>query len=84
MMLFAVRAVDLAIFGTLGSLWIVGALVIFFVWRWVIRQERATASGDKPTAALAQDSAVPMPRRGKKAERIAQSLPMYPTEMAVK
>lgn len=39
-MLLAVRPIDLAIFGTMGALWLGGALFIVLVWRWVIRYER--------------------------------------------
>jgi hypothetical protein len=48
MFLLAIRGIDLAIFGTMGTLWIVGSLVIYFVWRWVIRQERAAGIGRRP------------------------------------
>lgn len=41
-MLLAVRVIDLAIFATMGSLWLGGAVFIYFVWRWVIRYERQT------------------------------------------
>jgi hypothetical protein len=39
--LIAVRAVDVAIFGSLGALWTIGALFSYLVWRWVIRYERS-------------------------------------------
>ena len=45
MLLLGMRLIDLAIFGTLGSLWVGGAVFIFFLWRWVIRFERG---GDVP------------------------------------
>ena len=48
MFLLAIRGIDLAIFATMGTLWVVGALVIYFVWRWVIRQERAQGIGRRP------------------------------------
>jgi hypothetical protein len=41
----AMRAIDLAIFGTLGGLWIIGAVFIWLVLRWVIRYERSN-TGD--------------------------------------
>jgi hypothetical protein len=42
MPLVAVRPIDLAIFASLGGLWIMGALFVYWVWRWVIRYERST------------------------------------------
>jgi hypothetical protein len=41
MTLLALRLVDVAIFGTLGTLWIGGATFVFLLWRWVIVRERA-------------------------------------------
>jgi hypothetical protein len=41
MFLLAVRAIDIAIFGTLGGLWLGGALFIFVLYRWIARSERA-------------------------------------------
>lgn len=38
------RAIDFAIFGTLGALWTFGAVFIWLVWRWVIRYERSRSS----------------------------------------
>jgi hypothetical protein len=35
------RAIDFAIFVTLGGLWAIGAVFIWLVWRWVIRYERS-------------------------------------------
>jgi hypothetical protein len=45
--LIAMRAIDLAIFGTLGTLWAVGAVFIYLVWRWVIRYERSRTTEDR-------------------------------------
>ncbi len=39
MSLLALRPLDLAIFGTMGGLWIFGAAFIVFVWRWAIRTQ---------------------------------------------
>jgi hypothetical protein len=44
--LIATRAIDYAIFGTLGTLWAVGAVFIYLVWRWVIRYERSRPTED--------------------------------------
>jgi len=38
--LLAVRAIDLAIFGTLGGLWVFGAAFIYVLYRWIARYER--------------------------------------------
>jgi hypothetical protein len=49
MLLLAVRLIDLAIFGSLGVLWIGGATFIWLLYRWILRFERgsgpATAAG---------------------------------------
>lgn len=39
-MAFIVRPIDLAIFGTLGLLWIGGVLFIVALYRWIARYER--------------------------------------------
>ena len=53
MLLLALRPLDVAIFGLMGSLWIFGASFIYFVWRWAIRTEDERANpvmraGDPP------------------------------------
>jgi hypothetical protein len=40
MPLLAVRLIDLAIFGSLGALWIGGATFIWLLYRWILRFER--------------------------------------------
>jgi len=45
MPLLAVRLIDLAIFGSLGALWIGGATFIWLLYRWILRLER----GDEPS-----------------------------------
>lgn len=47
MPLLAVRLIDLAIFGSLGALWIGGATFIVLLYRWILRLER----GDEPSNA---------------------------------
>lgn len=42
MLLLAVRAIDVAIFGTLGGLWVGGAVFIIVLYRWIARFERAS------------------------------------------
>jgi hypothetical protein len=39
MSLTALHVLDVAIFGTMGGLWIFGAAFIYFVWRWAMRTE---------------------------------------------
>lgn len=46
MVLLAVRAIDVAIFGTLGGLWIGGAVFIVVLYRWIARFERG--AGHRP------------------------------------
>lgn len=53
MSLLALQVLDVAIFGTMGSLWIFGAAFIYFVWRWAMRTEAERANpvlhaGDPP------------------------------------
>jgi hypothetical protein len=49
MPLLAIRLIDLAIFGSLGALWIGGATFIVVLYRWILRFER----GDGPSDAAA-------------------------------
>lgn len=44
MVLVAVRLIDVAIFGSLGGLWIGGAVFIAVLYRWLFRFEREQAS----------------------------------------
>ena len=43
-MLLAVRAIDLAIFGTLGALWLGGVAFIVLLYRWILRYERSSGA----------------------------------------
>lgn len=63
MVLLAVRAIDVAIFGTLGGLWIGGAVFIVLLYRWIARFERA----DEPTggAGVVAAKAAPAPSTAK-------------------
>lgn len=58
MTLLAVRGIDLAIFGTLGSLWIGGAVFIYLLYRWIARFERATEPTDGADASATVGAAV--------------------------
>lgn len=49
MALLAVRLIDVAIFASLGGLWIGGAIFIVLLYRWILRFER----GEDPTDAVA-------------------------------
>ncbi len=57
MFLLAVRAIDVAIFGTLGGLWVGGAIFIVVLYRWIARFERA----DDPTAGSGSRSVTTAP-----------------------
>lgn len=64
MSLLALRFLDVAIFGSMGGLWIFGATFIYFVWRWAMRTEEERSkpqmqAGDPPVppAAPLQTSA---------------------------
>ncbi|MEM6995783.1 MAG: hypothetical protein AAF721_35060 [Myxococcota bacterium] len=52
--LLAVRGLDLAIFGTLGGLWLLGAVFIVVLYRWIRRFEGPGDTAPPP---------VTMPRR---------------------
>lgn len=65
MPLLAVRLIDLAIFGSLGGLWIGGALFIVVLYRWILRfeaQPSPTGLRDVPAdQAPTHDEALPRP-----------------------
>ena len=73
MPLLAVRLIDLAIFGSLGALWIGGATFIVLLYRWILRFER----GDGPTTA----AGVPVPVQAEPVlrERVSSRMPMPQT-----
>jgi hypothetical protein len=48
MTLLAVRAIDLAIFGTMGSLWVGGAIFIYVLYRWIAKYERGENTSQPP------------------------------------
>ena len=48
MTLLAVRAIDLAIFGTMGSLWVGGAIFIYVLYRWIAKYERDENTSQPP------------------------------------
>jgi hypothetical protein len=50
MALLAVRLIDLAIFASLGGLWIGGGVFIVLLYRWILRFER----GDGPSNAVSE------------------------------
>jgi hypothetical protein len=56
MTLLAVRLIDLAIFGSLGALWIGGATFIWLLYRWILRFER----GRGPTSEAGAPVPVPL------------------------
>ena len=56
-LLLAVRPIDLAIFFTLGTLWVFGAGFIVVLYRWILRFEAETGDPD----VLAPEPATPEP-----------------------
>lgn len=63
--LVAVRAIDLAIFGTLGGLWLFGATFIYVLYRWIARYERDNGidGGASAQPVSAKPAIVRTPRR---------------------
>ena len=62
--LLAVRAIDLAIFGTLGGLWLFGATFIYVLYRWIARYERENGiDGGASARPVAKPTVVETPRR---------------------
>lgn len=76
MPLLAVRLIDLAIFGSLGALWIGGATFIVLLYRWILRFER----GDGPTT----EAGAPVPVQPEPVvrERVSARMPMPQTATA--
>ena len=65
MTLLAVRLIDLAIFGSLGGLWIGGAIFIVVLYRWILRFERgegSTSTQGEPVGEAATQVRVEPPR----------------------
>ncbi|MCR9166063.1 MAG: hypothetical protein ACE37F_17510 [Nannocystaceae bacterium] len=80
MLLLAVRPLDLAIFGTMGCLWIFGAAFIYFVWRWAARTEAERAqpvmrAGDPPVPPAAPLATRAPKARPRKADDLGAGLP---------
>jgi hypothetical protein len=76
MAFIAVRPIDLAIFGSLGLLWIGGALFIVVLYRWIARFEREQDPQDpaltpieapKPIPARAPSRIIPQPATAREA-----------------
>ena len=62
--LLAVRFIDLAIFGSLGTLWIAGATFIFLLYRWIIRFEAdGRSAGGAPRERAVEAVREPKPER---------------------
>jgi hypothetical protein len=76
MPLLAVRLIDLAIFGSLGALWIGGATFIWLLYRWILRFER----GNGPTT----EAGAPVPVKPEPAarERVPSRMPIPQTATA--
>ena len=70
MSLLALRFLDVAIFGSMGGLWIFGATFIYFVWRWAIRTEEERT---KPVMRAGDPPVPPAAPLAKKPAKSAQS-----------
>ncbi len=68
MSLLALQVLDVAIFGTMGSLWIFGAAFIYFVWRWAMRTEAERANPVMRASDPPHPPAAPLTGRPAKAE----------------
>jgi len=68
MVLLAVRAIDFAIFGTLGTLWITGGVFIYFLYRWILRFEAGGRTTDAPVPYAPADRETPSRHRAPAAD----------------
>lgn len=78
MTLLAARLIDLAIFGSLGALWIGGAIFIVLLYRWILGFERGegpTTEAGVPVLAEARPAA-----QGRVPPRVAPPRPAPPRE----
>ncbi len=78
MVLIAARLIDVAIFGSLGILWIGGALFIVVLYRWILRFEREEHQGASFPVASPDPSAqavTPPPARGVPAVQLRPETP---------
>lgn len=76
MPLLAVRLIDLAIFGSLGALWLGGAIFIVLLYRWILRLER----GEGPTTAAGVPALAGPETQGR--ARMAPRMPIPQTATA--
>ncbi len=81
MLLLALRPLDVAIFGLMGSLWIFGATFIYFVWRWAMRTEEERTNpvmraGDPPIPPASPiEKRVTKPRSAESSTELGTGLP---------
>jgi hypothetical protein len=84
MSLLAVRPIDLAIFATMGALWVGGAVFIVLVYRWILRYER---ENDPPDAVHPRSTPTPVRVQAsvpvKDVHSLAPSLETRPSEPAL-
>ncbi|MCH9681521.1 MAG: hypothetical protein K0V04_08815 [Deltaproteobacteria bacterium] len=64
MVLVAVRFIDIAIFCSLGALWVGGIVFIAVLYRWIVRFEREER--DRASSLAASVEATPVPAPGRK------------------
>ena len=76
MSLLAVRLIDLAIFGSLGALWIGGATFIVLLFRWILQHER----GEGPTREAGVPAHTGLETQGR--ARMAPRMPIPQTATA--
>ena len=76
MPLLAVRLIDLAIFASLGALWIGGAIFIVLLFRWILQYER----GEGPTREAGVPAHTELETRGR--ARMAPRMPIPHTATA--
>lgn len=73
MPLVAIRFIDVAIFGSLGTLWVGGFIFIVVLYRWLLRYEREQGP-TTPDAVLAEETAAePDPEPERIAPRVLPS-----------
>ena len=77
LVLVSVRLIDLAIFASLGGLWIAGSLFIVALYRWILRFERGSRDASQIVTAVEPEADAARPR-----ER-ARRVPRLPAHTAL-
>ena len=63
MPLVAIRLIDVAIFGSLGTLWVGGFIFIVVLYRWLLRYEREHGPTTPDAVAIDEPESVEEPER---------------------